>query len=63
MTEAAKSNTASAEASLGSRDDACNRDARQALGADGLENARGPDHPDVATSLNGLALLYASQGR
>ena len=25
--------------------------------------AFGPDHPDVATALNNLALLYQSQGR
>ncbi len=27
------------------------------------EKALGPDHPDVGTSLNNLALLYESQGR
>jgi CHAT domain-containing protein len=27
------------------------------------EKALGPDHPDVAASLNGLAVLYRSQGR
>ena len=27
------------------------------------ETALGPEHPDVATSLNNLALLYGSQGR
>jgi tetratricopeptide (TPR) repeat protein len=27
------------------------------------EKALGPDHPDVATSLNNLALLYRNQGR
>ena len=34
----------------------------QALAGD-LEKALGPDHPDVATSLNNLALLYDNQGR
>ena len=28
-----------------------------------LEKALGPEHPDVATSLNNLALLYYGQGR
>jgi tetratricopeptide (TPR) repeat protein len=28
-----------------------------------LEKARGPDHPDVALSLNNLASLYVAQGR
>jgi CHAT domain-containing protein/Flp pilus assembly protein TadD len=28
-----------------------------------LEKARGPDHPDVANSLNNLARLYSAQGR
>ncbi len=27
------------------------------------EKALGPEHPDVATSLNNLALLYDDQGR
>ena len=27
------------------------------------EKALGPDHPDLATSLNNLAILYRSQGR
>ena len=27
------------------------------------EKALGPEHPDVATSLNNLALLYQAQGR
>jgi tetratricopeptide (TPR) repeat protein len=27
------------------------------------EKSLGPDHPDVATSLNNLALLYNNQGR
>ena len=27
------------------------------------EKALGPDHPDVATSLNNLALLYYNQGQ
>ncbi len=27
------------------------------------EKARGPGHPDVATSLNNLAALYQTQGR
>ena len=27
------------------------------------EKALGPDHPDVATSLNNLAVLYNNQGR
>jgi Tetratricopeptide repeat len=28
-----------------------------------LEKARGPGHPDVATALNSLAVLYAHQDR
>ncbi|MCP4020945.1 MAG: tetratricopeptide repeat protein, partial [Desulfobacteraceae bacterium] len=28
-----------------------------------VENSKGPDHPDVATTLNNLALLYKSQGK
>jgi tetratricopeptide (TPR) repeat protein len=28
-----------------------------------LEKALGPDHPNVATALNNLALLYKNQGR
>ena len=28
-----------------------------------MEQAHGPDHRDVAASLNNLALLYGSQGR
>jgi tetratricopeptide (TPR) repeat protein len=35
--------------------------AQQALAI--REKALGPDHPDVAKSLNSLALLYAKQGR
>jgi tetratricopeptide (TPR) repeat protein len=35
--------------------------ARQALSV--AEKALGPDHPDVATSLNNLALLYDTQGQ
>ena len=27
------------------------------------EKARGPDHPDVATDLNNLAILYDDQGK
>ena len=27
-----------------------------------LEKALGPEHPDVATSLNNLALIYVAQG-
>ena len=27
-----------------------------------MENALGPDHPDVAQNLNNLAMLYDSQG-
>jgi tetratricopeptide (TPR) repeat protein len=34
---------------------------RQALAIS--EKALGPDHPDVATSLNNLALLYRDEGR
>jgi tetratricopeptide (TPR) repeat protein len=28
-----------------------------------LERALGPDHPDIATSLNNLAAMYGAQGR
>ena len=28
-----------------------------------MERALGPDHPNVATSLNNLAVLYKTQGR
>jgi Flp pilus assembly protein TadD len=35
--------------------------AQRALGL--REKALGPDHPDVAQSLNNLALLYANQSR
>ena len=35
--------------------------AQRALGM--REKALGPDHPEVATGLNNLALLYQAQGR
>ena len=39
------------------------RAALQAVAGDPGEKALGPDHPDVAESLNNLAVLYDDQGR